>query len=67
MSVPAFRAFFNLHPLGLREVLVVLIALAGWTALVWIAWRGRFVDRFLGLAAPGQASDAPEDQGTDGT
>ena len=66
-SVPPFRAFFNLHPLGLREVLVVLIALAGWTVLVWISWRGRFVDRFLGLAAPAPATDAAEDQGTDGT
>jgi cation-transporting ATPase E len=52
MAVPPFRAFFNLYPLGLREVLVVLAALAGWTALVWISWRWRFVDRFLGIAPP---------------
>ncbi len=52
MSVPPFRLFFNLHPLGLREVLIVLVALAAWTALVWVAWRGRFVDRFLGIAPP---------------
>jgi cation-transporting ATPase E len=50
--VPTFRDFFNLHPMSLREVAVVLAALAGWTALVWISWRGRFVDRFLGIAPP---------------
>jgi cation-transporting ATPase E len=52
LLLPAFRDFFNLHPLGLREVAVVLLGLAGWTALVWVSWRGRFVDRFLGIAAP---------------
>jgi cation-transporting P-type ATPase E len=67
MSVPAFRAFFNLQALGLREVVVVLVALAAWAVLVWIAWRGRFVDRFLGLAPRAVAADPPEDQGTGGT
>ena len=52
LAVPPLRSFFNLHPLGLREGLVVLVALAGWAALVWIFWRGRFVDRFLGIAPP---------------
>jgi cation-transporting ATPase E len=52
LLVPPFRAFFNLHPLGLREVAIVLLALAGWTALVWVFWRGRFVDRFLGIMPP---------------
>jgi cation-transporting ATPase E len=79
MAVPTFRDFFNLHPLAANEVLVVLAALAGWMVLVWIFWRGRFVDRFLGIApaslpsaprdvpvdAPGDASgDAPAGQGT---
>jgi cation-transporting ATPase E len=52
LLVPLFRDFFNLHPMGLREVAVVIAALAGWTALVWVSWRGRFVDRFLGIGAP---------------
>jgi hypothetical protein len=65
MVVPPFRTFFNLYPLGLREVVVVLLGLAGWTALVWTAWRGRFVDRFLGVAPPAlpggaTAAEAPE-------
>jgi len=52
LLVPPFRDFFNLYPMSVREVAVVLAALAGWTALVWISWRGRFVDRFLGIAPP---------------
>ena len=66
MAMPPFRAFFNLYPLGLREALVVLAALAGWTVLVWVFWRGRFVDRFLGIAPP-TLPNAPEDQGTSAT
>jgi cation-transporting ATPase E len=72
MAVPTFRDFFNLHPLAANEVLVVLAALAGWMVLVWIFWRGRFVDRFLGIApaslpsGPGDVSgDAPGDAPVD--
>jgi cation-transporting ATPase E len=52
LLVPPFRQFFNLHAMSLRDAAVVLAALAGWAALVWISWRGRFVDRFLGIAPP---------------
>ena len=52
LLVPPFRTFFNLYPLGPRDVAIVVLALAGWVALVWISWRGRFVDRFLGIAPP---------------
>jgi cation-transporting ATPase E len=48
LLVPPLRNFFNLHPLSLREVGIVAAGVAAWTALVWIFWRGRFVDRFLG-------------------
>jgi cation-transporting P-type ATPase E len=73
LAVPPLRAFFNLYPLGPREVLVVLVALAAWATLVWVFWRGRFVDRFLGvdppapLEAPGTPDDTPRDRGTDAT
>ena len=73
LAVPPLRAFFNLHPLGPREVFVVLVALGAWAALVWVFWRGRFVDRFLGvtppapLEAPDTPDDAPRDRGTDAT
>lgn len=58
LSFPAFRSFFNLQPLGPREFAVVLAALAGWTVLVWIFWRGRFMERFLGLA-PTSLAEGP--------
>ena len=54
LVVPALRDFFNLQPVGAREIVIVLLALAGWFALVWISWRGRFMERFLGITAPSQ-------------
>jgi len=46
---PPLRALFALSPLGLREIGLVVIALAVWTILVRWAWRGRLLERFLGL------------------
>ena len=46
---PPLRALFALSPLGLREIGLVVIALAVWTILVRWAWRGRVLERFLGL------------------
>ena len=45
----------------------MLLALAGWVALVWIFWRGRFVDRFLGIEPPRPVKDVPstEAEGTE--
>ena len=48
MLVPPFRDFFNLSLLGLRDVTFVLVGVLSWSVLVWIFWRYRFVDRFLG-------------------
>jgi len=47
---PPLRALFALSPLGLREIGLVVIALAVWTILVRWSWRGRLLERFLGLA-----------------
>jgi cation-transporting ATPase E len=63
LSVPALRAFFNLQPMGPREAVIVLMALGGWAVLVWLSWRGRFMDRFLGMAPP-PPPDAGEVPGT---
>jgi len=63
LSVPAFRSFFNLQPLGSRETAIVVAALAGWAVLVWVFWRGRFMERFLGLTPP----SLPEEPSLDGT
>jgi cation-transporting ATPase E len=49
MLVGPFRQFFNLYPLPLREIAIVAAAVASWAVLVWIFWRFRFVDRFLGV------------------
>ncbi len=46
---PPLRALFALSPLGLREIGLVVVALAVWTILVRWAWRGRLLERFLGL------------------
>ena len=48
MLVPLFRDFFNLHPLSVWEFAIVLGGLFVWAVLVWIFWRFRFVERFLG-------------------
>jgi len=47
---PPLRGLFALSPLGLREIGLVVTALAVWTILVRWAWRGRVLERFLGLA-----------------
>jgi len=47
---PSLRALFALSPLGLRESALVVIALAVWTILVRWTWRGRVLERVLGLA-----------------
>ncbi len=73
LAVPPLRAFFNLYPLGPREVLVVLVALAAgrpscgssgevasWTA----SWASTPP---APLEAPGTPDDTPRDRGTDAT
>ncbi len=48
MLIPPLRDFFNLSLLGARDAAIVFLGLAAWAVLVWIFWRYRFVDRFLG-------------------
>ena len=48
MLVPPLRDFFSLSLLSLRDGAIVLSGVAAWALLVWIFWRYRFVDRFLG-------------------
>jgi cation-transporting ATPase E len=54
LLIPPLREFFNLSLLGLRDAVIVLLGVATWAVRVWIFWRFRFVDRFLGMddAAP---------------
>jgi cation-transporting ATPase E len=64
LGVPPVRQLFNVHPLGLREAVVVLVAIVGWAVLVWTFWRFRVVDRFLGVTAPPASDDGAERTGT---
>jgi hypothetical protein len=47
--VPPFREFFNLSPLSIRDLSIVFAGVFAWAVLVWIFWRWRFVERFLGV------------------
>jgi cation-transporting ATPase E len=49
LQVPPLRDFFSLQSLSPGDWLVVIAGVLAWTALVWVFWRYRFVDRFLGL------------------
>jgi len=48
LLVPPFRDFFNLDPLSIRDLAIVFAGVLAWAVLVWIFWRWRFVERFLG-------------------
>ena len=48
LLVPPFRDFFNLYPLSIRDLGITLGGALAWAVLVWIFWRWRFVERFLG-------------------
>jgi cation-transporting ATPase E len=48
LLVPPFRDFFNLHGLSGRDMAIVLGGVLTWAVLVWVFWRWRFVERFLG-------------------
>jgi cation-transporting ATPase E len=53
MLVPPARQFFNLSPLAPRDLAIVLAGVVSWAVLVWIFWRWRFVERFLGAGSSG--------------
>jgi cation-transporting ATPase E len=49
LLVPPFRDFFNLSPLSIRDLTIVLGGVLVWAVLAWIFWRWRFIERFLGV------------------
>jgi hypothetical protein len=69
MVVPPLRDFFNLYLLGARDLAIVLAGVLAWAVLVWIFWRWRFVDRFLGtdVEAAVPSRDLGSSQGTNGS
>jgi cation-transporting P-type ATPase E len=52
LLVPPLRSFFALAPLGPRDLVIVAIGVVAWTGLVWVFWRYRVVERFLGVEGP---------------
>jgi cation-transporting P-type ATPase E len=49
LAVPAGRTVFALHPLGVMELGIVLVALVAWAVALHAVWRYRVVERFLGI------------------
>ncbi|MEX1295767.1 MAG: HAD-IC family P-type ATPase [Candidatus Limnocylindrales bacterium] len=49
LLVPPLRTFFNLNPLSIRDLGIVFAGVLAWAVLVWVFWRWRFVERFLGV------------------
>jgi cation-transporting P-type ATPase E len=58
MAVPLLRQFFALQPPTVRDSLIVLAGVVGWTVGVWLFWRYHVVDRFLGLPVNPATHDA---------
>jgi cation-transporting ATPase E len=50
--LPPSRSFFALSAPNLRDALIVIGGIVAWTILVWLFWRYRAVERFLGVGAP---------------
>ncbi len=53
LLVPPFRDFFSLDPLSIRDLAIVFAGVLAWAVLVWIFWRWRFIERFLGADTSG--------------
>lgn len=69
LLVPPFRGFFNLDPMSLRDAGVVAFGVGAWAILVWVFWRLRFVDRFLGfspISTTGSSDATTEEQADPG-
>lgn len=57
IMIPFTRRFYDLVGLGWPEVAVTALAVAVWVVLVRWFWRGRVLQRFIGLT-PAGSSDA---------
>ena len=49
LLVPTARDFFGFEVPGLREAVVVAVAVIAWVPLVRIFWKRQLIDRFLGV------------------
>jgi cation-transporting ATPase E len=48
MAVPSFRDFFELSPLGLLDIAIILAVVAAWTIALRFIWRARILERLMG-------------------
>ena len=48
MVVPSFRDFFELSPLGLLDIAIILAVVAAWTFTLRFIWRARILERLMG-------------------
>ncbi|HJW22828.1 MAG TPA: HAD-IC family P-type ATPase [Candidatus Limnocylindrales bacterium] len=53
LVLPAGRGVFDLEPLPVQVVGLVVLILAGWLAVLRTTWRFDLVERFVGAAPPG--------------
>jgi cation-transporting ATPase E len=48
MAVPPFRQFFELEPLGLLDIGIVLAVVTAWAFGLRFIWRGRILEKLIG-------------------
>lgn len=48
ISVPLLRALFDLQPMGVQYLGLVLVMVLAWLLLIRLTWRYRLLERFLG-------------------
>ncbi|MBW4442915.1 MAG: cation-translocating P-type ATPase [Plectolyngbya sp. WJT66-NPBG17] len=49
LAIPPLRVFFELSPLSLQDCLFLGLVALEWALILRLAWRTRFLDRFLGV------------------
>lgn len=49
VSVPGFRNFFDITPLGIVDYIFLTLVAFEWCLLLRFFWRTRFLDKFLGV------------------
>jgi len=57
--IEPLRTFFELIPLGLSDIALIVALALLWAVLVMVLWRSRAVDRIRALLTRGQPGAAP--------
>ncbi|HEX6605632.1 MAG TPA: HAD-IC family P-type ATPase, partial [Chloroflexia bacterium] len=59
MLIPAWRGFFELQPLSLWDVLLIVVLTAGWAVVLRFLWHRDVVERMLGVDVRPSAAGGP--------